>query len=260
LAGIRGDKAPDWLLIGEFTETRETPAAIADIACHLASDGRPLFVGVSEYVGGATDAEIAMRARLDALVTKGARITVEGIGGADHLHRVRDKSRAEKAWAEALTARVSAAGASRALMFLPHASAIAAPIPPIGDRFSGYSPMPVFLKGHVLSLEIAPSPAVGLPGPAIRIHREMTNGFHGQLALNRMTRPSIDVVLPAPRQAVAEARLDTPERRNQLDDEILRDALEQSRQLLDIGDVELAPLPDDTRVEPEVDLPQFESE
>ena len=262
LAAISGDKGPNWLLVGEFTETNEAPDAIADIACHLASDGRPLFVGISEYVGGATDAEDAMRERLDTLIAKGAPLIVESIGGEDHPYTLRHKDRAEKAWAEALTARVSAAGASRALLFLPQASAIAEPIPPIGDRFAGYSPMPVFLKGDIVSLEIAPGPAVGLPGPAVRIHRKMTHGFHGQLALNRMTRPGIDIPLPPP-QAVAEARFDpaeSAERDKRREAEIQREALNQVRDYLEIGEVELAPLPDDMRLEPELDLPDFEVE
>ncbi|MEY2759911.1 MAG: hypothetical protein RIR33_3689 [Pseudomonadota bacterium] len=262
LAAISGDRAPDWLLVGEFTETSEAPAAIAEIACHLASDGRPLFVGIPEYAGGATDAEDAMRERLGALIAKGAPLIVESIGEEDHPYTLRHKDRVEKAWAEALTARVAAAGASRALLFLPHASAIAERVAPIGDRFAGYTPMPVFLKGDIVSLEIAPSPAVGLPGPAIRIHRAMMNGFHGQLALNRMTRPGIDIPLPPP-QAVAEARPDLAEsagRDARLDAEIQREALEQARDYLDIGEVDLAPLPGDMRLEPELDLPDFEAE
>ena len=128
--------------------------------------------------------------------------------------------------------------------------------------------MPVFLKGDIVSLEIASSPAVGLPGPAIRIHREMKNGFHGHLALNRMTRPGIDIPLPPP-QAVAEARLDLAGSAGsagsagldtRLDAVIQREALEQARDYLDIGEVDLAPLPGDMRLEPELDLPDFEAE
>jgi len=259
LAAIRGDDAPAWVLVGEFTETNEAPAAVADIACHLAADGRPLFVGVSEYIGGATDAETAMLGRLEAMIAKGAPLIVGRIGGADHPYTVRNKSRAEKSWAEALSAKVSAAGAARSLLLLPHSSAIAEPIPPIGDRFAGYSPMPVFLKGRVVSLEIAPNPAVGLPGPAIRIHPHMKNGFHGQLALDRMTRPKVDLILQPP-QALAEARLDPAGHQQRLDAEILREAQAQTRQNLDMGEVHLAPLADDAPLLPELDMPDFVAE
>jgi hypothetical protein len=259
LAAIRGDAAPAWLLVGEFTETNEAPAAIADIACHLAADGRPLFVGISEYLGGATDAETAMVASLEDMIVKGAPLIVVRIGGEDHPYTVHDKSRAEKSWAEALMRKVSDAGAARSLLLLPHASAIAEHIPPIGDRFAGYSPMPVFLKGRVVSLEIAPSPAVGLPSPAIRMHPQMKNGFHGQLALNRMTRPTVDLVLPSP-QPVSEARLNPALHQQRLDDEILRDAQALSRQYLDAGEIDLAPRVDDAPLQPELDLPEFVTE
>ena len=66
LRPILGGKQPAWLVVGEFTETNEAPAAFAELACNLAAGG-PLFVGVSEYLGGATDAETRMRARLDEL-------------------------------------------------------------------------------------------------------------------------------------------------------------------------------------------------
>src|SRR5262245_3711756 len=72
---IAGSKQPAYVIVGEFTETSEAPAAFAEIACNLAANGA-LFVGVSEYVGGATDAETRMRARIDALIAKGAPITV----------------------------------------------------------------------------------------------------------------------------------------------------------------------------------------
>jgi hypothetical protein len=63
---------PDYIIIGEFTETREAPVAFAELACNRAASGEPLFVGVSAYLGGATNAEKEMRARLDALKARGA--------------------------------------------------------------------------------------------------------------------------------------------------------------------------------------------
>src|SRR5690606_34504644 len=53
-------RAPDFIIVGEFTETSEAPAAFAELACNLVASGEPLFVGVSEYLGGATEAEAAM--------------------------------------------------------------------------------------------------------------------------------------------------------------------------------------------------------
>lgn len=201
LEAITGDKAPAWVLVGEFTETSEAPAAFADVACNLATDERTLFVGVSDYIGGATDAETRMLMDLDAMVAKGAPIIVGHTGGDDHPYIVRDRSKTEKAWARGLAQKVSAAGASRALLLVSRTDAIAEPIPPDGDRFAGYSPMPVFLKGGVISLEIAPQPAAGAYGPAIRIYPAMRDGFDGQLALSSLTRPRLALVMPLDRSA-----------------------------------------------------------
>lgn len=196
LAAVNGAQAPDWMLVGEFTETAEAPAAVASIACNLATDGHKLFVGVSDYLGGATDAESRMIETLKGMTAKGAPIVVAKIGGEDHPWSAHEKSRAEKAWAEAIGAKVKAAGAERALLFLPRADAIASPIPPSGDRFAGYSPMPVFLPGTVVSLEIAPDPARGASNPVIRLYKEKKNGFDGQLALATLTRPLVALAIP----------------------------------------------------------------
>lgn len=166
LEAISGDKAPAWILVGEFTETSEAPAAFADVACNLATDGRKLFVGVSDYIGGATDAETRMLIELNAMIAKGAPIFVGHTGSDDHPYITRDRSETEKAWARRLAQKVSAAGASRALLLVSRTDAIAYPIPPSGDRFAGYSPMPVFLRGGVVSLEVAPQPAAAAHGPA----------------------------------------------------------------------------------------------
>lgn len=191
LAAISGDKAPTWVLVGEMTETAEAPAAITDIACHLAASGEPLFVGVRSYYGGASDAELKMRMDLAALAKKGAPIILATIGGEDHPYDVHDKSRSEKAWAGALMQRVAAAGARRALLFLSRADAISEPIPPGGDRFAGYSPMPVFLEGGVVSLEVGGSAFKGASGPAICVYPRPREGFTGTLALPSLTRPAL---------------------------------------------------------------------
>ncbi len=196
---VEGLKAIDdtaWVLVGEFIETNEAPAAIADIACNLASNERKLFVGVSEYLGGASDAETQLLAELDAMIAKGAPITVAKIGGEERPYSVRERSKSEKAWAAAITTKVRAAGATHALLLVPRGDAMASSIPPTGDRFAGYDPMPTFLEGGVISLEVAANPIPGAPGPAIRINREMKGGFHGQLALQSLTRPMVAVMMP----------------------------------------------------------------
>lgn len=194
--GLKAISDPAWVLVGEFTETNEAPAAIADIACNLATDERKLFVGVSEYLGGASDAETRLLARLDEMIAKGAPIAVARIGGEDREYSVRERSKSEKAWAAAITAKVRASGATHALLFVSRADAIASAISPMGERFAGYDPMATFLEGDVVSLEVATDPIRGAPGPAIRISREMQNGFHGQLALQSLTRPMIAVMMP----------------------------------------------------------------
>jgi len=72
LEAISGEQMPDWLIVGELTETRDAPAAFADIACNLATDEHMLFVGVAEYFGGATDAEQHMLKQLEAMIARGA--------------------------------------------------------------------------------------------------------------------------------------------------------------------------------------------
>ena len=208
LKQVRGPKAPRYVLVGEFTETNEAPAAFAEIACNLAayhSDGEgPLFVGVMEYVGGATDAETKLLVRLGEVIAKGAPIVVGTLGGEDHPFTVRNRSAAEAKWAKVIEAKVHAAGASRAILLLPRAYAIAEPIAPTGDRFAGYAPMATHLpEGQVIALEIASAPVNGLTAPAVRIYPATTGGFHGLLELASLTRPETPML-------IAEAR--TPER------------------------------------------------
>lgn len=197
LGAVTGEKSPAWIFVGELTETAEAPAAIADIACHLATDGRKLFVGVTDYAGGATDAETKMLASLHDMMAKGAPIVIGHIG--DGLAITRDRTKAEKDRARRLVQQVAVSGAKRALLFVPHAAAIDAPIASIGERFAGFTPVPVFLEGGVISLEIAPY-ATGLTtGPEITIYPETKDGFDGLLALNILTRPKLALVLPEPK-------------------------------------------------------------
>jgi hypothetical protein len=202
---LTGPKTPRYVLVGEFTETNEAPAAFAEIACHAAAGLKPgekLFVGVSEYLGGATDAETKMRARLDALAATGAAITIGVVGeqGREWTPKTRDLSEAH--WAEAIEAKVTASGASRALILLARADASTEPVKG-GERYAGYDPMPMHLSdGQVMSLEIARGATVGA-NPAIRIYPRKADGFSGQVAFARLTRPGVAMMLPdspAPRR------------------------------------------------------------
>jgi hypothetical protein len=199
LKQVTSAKAPKYILVGEFIETSEASAAFAELSCQLAArqdaKGGPLFVGVSEYVGGATDAEQKMRARLDALVAKGVPIVVGVIGGNDHPYSVHQRSAAEKEWARNIEDKVVTSGASRAVLLMSRTDAIDKPIEPVGERFSGYQPMATFLpEGEVLALEIGARPQAGVTAPAIRLYPSMTDGFHGQIALASLTRPEVEVV------------------------------------------------------------------
>lgn len=260
--GLKAVRDPGWVLIGEFTETNEAPAAIADIACNLVTDERKLFVGVSEYVGGASDAETRLLARLDEMIAKGAPITVARIGGEERPYSIRERSKSEKLWADALTAKVRESGAARALLFVSRADAMASHIPPAGERFAGYDPMATFLEGRVVSLEVAANPIAGAPGPAIRIRREMQNGFHGQLALQSLTRPMIAMVIP---EATAEHGESAP-----VSETLLRQMDEQLKRLqgsrTDVSEPGLgysaSATPDRDAILDQLDddLPQFKAE
>ncbi|MEP7210122.1 MAG: hypothetical protein ABI740_04735 [Alphaproteobacteria bacterium] len=200
VAQLSGPKAARYTLVGEFTETNEAPAAFAEIACHAAASlkpGQKLFVGVSEYLGGATDAETRMRKRLDALAASGVPVIVGVIGeqGREWTPKTRDLSEAH--WAEAIEAKVTASAASRALILLPRADASTEPVKG-GERYAGYDPMPMHLSdGQVMSFEIARAATVG-PNPAIRIYPRKADGFSGEVAFARLTRPGVAVVLPDP--------------------------------------------------------------
>jgi hypothetical protein len=259
LKAISGERPPAWVLVGEFTETREAPAAVAEIACNLATSGKTLFVGVSQYLGGDTDAETRLRARLAELIQKGAPIVVGTIGGDDHPYDVHARDRAEKTWASNIMAMVRKAEAERALLFVSRADAMAATIAPTGDRFSGYSPMATFLTGDVVSLEVAANPIPGAQGPEIRLHRQMQDGFHGQLALQSLTRPMIALAMPEHREREAVlAPADKAARESA--EKTLREAQERIQSLLDRGSVEVAPDTDRLLEELGERLPEYEAE
>jgi hypothetical protein len=196
--GLRqiGLDRPGYIVVGEFTETAEAPAAFAELACNLAASGEPLFVGVSEYLGGATAAETKMRERLDALKALGAPITVGVIDDSDRPYDTRDRTGSEKAWANSITAQVKASGATHSLLLVSHTDARNAAWPR-GERFAGYDPMPMHLDGEVMSLEIGPTPAAGLRAPTVRLYPEKTNGFSGQIALATLTRPGLQLAVAA---------------------------------------------------------------
>lgn len=262
--GLKAVSGSAWVLVGEFTETNEAPAAIADIACNLATDGRKLFVGVTEYLGGASDAEIRMMEELDGMIAKGAPIVVEKIGGEERPYSVHARSKAEKVWAEALTAKVRASGADHALLLVSRADAIADAIPPSGERFAGYDPMPTFLEGGVTSLEVAANPIPGAPGPAIRIGREMKGGFHGELALASLTRPVIALAIPESRDRPGAVSVipggSAEEEAERRANEILREAQAEIQRLLGQGSMDVTLDPGPPPVPEDNNLPEFEAE
>src|SRR6185295_10411871 len=134
---IANKKQPAYIVVGEFTETNEAPAAFAEIACNLAANGK-LFVGVSEYLGGATDAETRMRKRIDALIAKGAPITIGIISDQNREWSLRDRTGTEKRWAQDIMAKVTASGAKHALLLVAHTDARDAGYPR-SERFAGYA-------------------------------------------------------------------------------------------------------------------------
>jgi len=191
VAAITRDGAPDWVLVGEATESNETPAAVADLACHLATDGQPVFVGVTQYLGGDTDAETAMLASLDQIIAKGAPLIVERI--SDVPYALRNRDRGEEIWAATITTQVSATGAKRAVLLVPRADMLAAPVLAVNDGIDAQDSKAVFLPGKVVSLEAIAAPVEGLTGPTIRDFHEAPNGFHGELAFSRVTRPMLAI-------------------------------------------------------------------
>jgi hypothetical protein len=192
LKQITSEKPPAFILVGEFVETNEAPAAFAELACQLAArqvKDRPLWVGLSEYVGGSSSAERAMRARLEDLVSRGAPMVIGSVLDG-HPTSARDRLVAEKFWAETIMANVKSVGAGRALLLMPRVDAVAEPVKTTSERFDGYDPMTLHLPpGQVLNLEIGQ--AAGLDVPTIRIYPAMTDGFMGQIALSALTPATV---------------------------------------------------------------------
>lgn len=203
LGALVGDTA--YILVGEPAETREGPAAFAELACQLAARqpaGQPLWVGLTDYIGGATGAENAMRARLKDLVAKGAPMVVDN-ASTGHTTGASRRDEAEQRWAGTILAGMQSARASRALLLLPRSDAVTARVIASERDVADYTPMALFLPdGQVVSLEIAT--AVNIGAPTIRIYRTMTDGYMGQLALATLT-PAAKIAATSPASPPAAA-------------------------------------------------------
>ena len=185
---LTGERPATYVLIGEPVETVEAPAAFAELACHLAArqtQDKPLWIGLSEYAGGTTEAERTMRARLDDLVDRGAPIVIGSLIEG-HPTSARDRNATELYWAETIMANVKSVGAGRALLLLPRVEGVAEPVYAISERYAEYDPMALSLPvGEVLNLEIGQ--AQNLDAPTIRVYRTLTDGYMGQLSLGELT-------------------------------------------------------------------------
>lgn len=196
---LTGEKPPTYVLVGEPVETDEAPAAFAELACHLAArqtQDKPLWIGLSEYAGGTTEAERSMRERLDDLVDKGAPIVIGSLIEG-HPTSARDRNATELYWAETIMANVKSVGAGRALLLLPRVEGVAETVYAISERYAEYDPMALSLPtGEVLNLEIAQTQ--NLDAPTIRIYRAMTDGYMGQLSLAALTPAEAIADITAP--------------------------------------------------------------
>jgi len=188
LGVLTSEKAPAFILVGEVIETNELPPAFAELACQLAArqpKDKPLWVGLSDYVGGSTDAERAMRKRLEDLIARGAPMVL-GSASEGHTTGVSRREEAERLWAEDIKARMKSANASRALLLMPRFDGVAVRVTGIEGRFSDYTPMALFLpEGQVMNLEIGQATNIG--SPTIRIYTTMRQGYMGQIALGKVT-------------------------------------------------------------------------
>lgn len=188
LGAITGEKPPAYILVGEAIETKEAPAAFAELACRLAArqpKDKPLWVGLPEYVGGSTDAVRAMRQRLGELIAKGAPMVV-GEAAKGHITGASRREEAERRWADTIMESVGSADAGRALLLLPQRDGVAVPVLDADGRFEDYTPMALFLpEGQVMNLEFGR--AIGIGSPTIRIYLKITDGYMGQIALASVT-------------------------------------------------------------------------
>ena len=188
LAAISGENAPTYILVGENIETKEAPAAFAELACQLAArqpKDQPLWVGLPEHVGGSTDQEKAMRERFKALIARGAPIVVgDALNGLTVGVSRREEN--EREWADTINASMKAAGAGRALILAPRSYCVAEQVLPDDPRLEAYTPMALFLpEGQVTNLEIGKASGIG--APTIRIYLRLTRGYMGQIALGTLT-------------------------------------------------------------------------
>ncbi len=188
LGAILGEKSPDYVVFGEVIETNEAPAAFAELACQLAAHqtkDKPLWVGMPEYIGGTTEAERAMRKRLEALIAKGAPIVLgEALNG--HTVGVSRREDNEREWADTLMASMKKAGAGRALLLVPRSFGVATRVIAADRRLEDYTPMALFLpQDEVVNLEIGRANGVGVP--TIRLYLKMNNGYMGQIAFESVT-------------------------------------------------------------------------
>jgi hypothetical protein len=187
LAAVTGEGAPLYVLIGEHIETKEAPAAFAELACRIAArqpKDQPLWVGLPDYIGGTTEAVQAMRKRLGELVDKGAPMVVAEATKAQTIGSSRRED-AERIWANDIMRMVEAAGAGRALLLLPRRDAVLAQVIPDDRRIEAYAPMGLFLGDQVLNLEIGRAPNIG--EPTIRIYLKPADGYMGQFAIATLT-------------------------------------------------------------------------
>jgi hypothetical protein len=203
---LKGKDAPRWVLVGEATESREGPLAVAELACHLASDGQTVWVGRAAFYP-TTDAEDLMLARLRDLAGKGAPIVTGEFPPplADGGRKTRSEAEAKRA--ETVRGHVAAAGSKRALLFTTAADAATGPFAPSGERFAGYEPLAMHLgEGGVASLLVHRSADAGLPAPTVTLHLQAGRDAEGELSLARLTRPKVQEVATVLKESGRSAR------------------------------------------------------
>ncbi len=68
--------------------------------------------------------------------------------------------------------------------------------------------MPLHItSGKVVSLEVRPADRPDAPNAVITLYPSKHDGFHGELALARLTRPAIAIAYPEPSKQAAAARV-----------------------------------------------------
>jgi hypothetical protein len=201
---LLGRDGPKWVLVGESTESREAPLAVADLACVLATRGDRVWVGRAD-IEPRTDAESEMIARLDRLAANGAPISNGAFDpplGQDATHARKSRSESERGRALAIRGKVDAVGATRVILLTSTADAAMSQFQSDGERFAGYAPMPMYLgEGGVLSLKVHRNEDIGAPPTLVRLHPERVDGFGGELLLARLTRPELEAVVVSTRSS-----------------------------------------------------------